>query len=316
MEKLKRPLGVELRKSKANFQPIAIRPMLLAKDGSSFKPYIVVFCPACVRSLVENYFARPESKRLYQPGMGSPVSFDVIVDDNPIRPTTSQRVHSNPIRMGYPASEPMTYRNTHLKMDSVRGARYATMGGYIVVIGKDDRLSMYGLTAGHSIVQEDLEEEIQREQASQEPNSGPSLFPGLDPSALPRALGSAASRTMDNTSHGHPTNSQEDIEWSGNSKVAPASFSTQARNRDWALLEAMADQPDRGFQFEEYRVCNPVAGDVYADTQAGIDFQPPFIGKLSFGPSYAILPYGNDFVRVHTITLHDSRSKQSDRVMR
>ncbi|KAI4653193.1 uncharacterized protein J4E79_008706 [Alternaria viburni] len=81
--------------------------------------------------------------------------------------------------MGHMGNGHRRYRNIPFKIDGIGGTRYATMGGYIVVTDKNGVVSMYGLTAGHSIVQDDLEEEIDTEQANEELNAERNLFPDL-----------------------------------------------------------------------------------------------------------------------------------------
>ena len=54
VQRLKGPLLLSLRKSRKNFRPFVIRLLVLGTDENSAKPYIVVFCPACVSGLVEN----------------------------------------------------------------------------------------------------------------------------------------------------------------------------------------------------------------------------------------------------------------------
>jgi hypothetical protein len=311
VDKLKGPLLLSLRKSKKNFRPFVIRLLVLGTDESSAKPYIVVFCPACVSGLVESYFRKDSSKRLCQPGKAGPASFNVVVEGHPIRPTTSQYPHTTSVSTGHSKHDSSRFRSTHLKIDGICGTRYATMGGYIVVIDKDEGLSWYGLTAGHSIVQDVLEEEIQSEQASKEPVVELGLFPGLaisTPSQVSEPLGS---RAMNNTTYNLRTDPQAVVEWSGNARIAPASFSTQAHDRDWALLEAISDQSDWGGRdegiFERYLLGDSTFGTTSIYDGVEMSLQTPFIGKLSRLPSFALLSYGNDFVPVHTITMGNAR---------
>jgi hypothetical protein len=313
VQRLKGPLLVSLRKSKKNFRPLAIRLLVLGREESSAKPYIVVFCPACISDLVRNYFRRGTPKRLCQPGKAGPASFDVIVEGNPIQPTTSEHLCPIFIYTGCLASGPQRYRNIPLRIDGIGGTRYATMGGYILITDKNETVSIYGLTAGHSIVKDDLEEEVPSEHASEEPNAERNLFPefaNFAPSQIPE---SATSRTMHNATYNFITNSWEVIEWSGTANVAPASFSTQACDRDWALLEAVMERPSNGTQeekmFESYLLGDPGSGNVAIDDDAEESLQSPFIGKISRLPSFAILSYGSDFVRVHAITMRDAYSR-------
>jgi hypothetical protein len=179
------------------------------------------------------------------------------------------------------------------------------MGGYIAVIDKDKGLSWYGLTAGHSILQDVLEEEVRSEQASKEPVVELGLFPGLAISTPSQASESLGGRAMNNTTY----NPQAVIEWSGNARIAPASFSTQAQDRDWALLEAISDQSSWGVRdvgiFERYLLGDSRSDAIWTDGGVQMSLQTPFVGKLSRLPSFALLSYGNDFVPVHTITMRN-----------
>jgi hypothetical protein len=305
VHKLKGPLLLSLRKSKKNFRPFVIRLLVLGTDESSAKPHIVVFCPSCVSGLVENYFRKDSSKRLCQPGRAGPASFNVVVEGHPIRPTTSQYPHTTSVSTGHSKNDSSRFRSTHLKIDGICGTRYATMGGYIAVIDKDKGLSWYGLTAGHSILQDVLEEEVRSEQASKEPVVELGLFPGLAISTPSQASESLGGRAMNNTTY----NPQAVIEWSGNARIAPASFSTQAQDRDWALLEAISDQSSWGVRdvgiFERYLLGDSRSDAIWTDGGVQMSLQTPFVGKLSRLPSFALLSYGNDFVPVHTITMRN-----------
>ena len=183
----------------------------------------------------------------------------------------------------------------------------------MVVTDKSGVESMFGLTAGHSIVQDDLEDEIETEQANEELNAARNLLPDLTTFAPLRVLESAESPTMRNATYNLTTDSRESIEWSGTADVASASFSTRACDRDWALLEAISEPPGSGNQdgqaFERYVLGDPKPYAVSMDDNAETSLQPPFIGQLSSLPSFAILSYGNDFVRVHTITIRNAQSK-------
>ena len=314
VDKLKGPLLRSLQKSKKTFRPFVIRLLLLGTDESSAKPYIVVFCPDCVHDLVKNYFRQDSSRRLCQPGRAGQASFNVLVHP-PIEPKTSHNPHTTSVSTGHSTRDSTRFRSVHLKVDGSHGTRYATMGGYIVVVNKDESLLWYGLTAGHSIVQDKLEEGVQSDQASEEPDIDLSLFSGLTISTPPQIPELAGNSAISDTTHNLATGPQAVIEWSGTASIASASFSTQARNRDWALLEAVDDQSawevrDEGI-FERYALGDSRLGNMSID--AGVEMNPqiPFIGKLSRLLSFAILSYGNDFVPVHTITMPNARGKSS-----
>jgi hypothetical protein len=313
VQRLKGPLLVSLRKSKKNFRPFAIRLLVLGQDESSAKPYIVVFCPLCITGLVRKYFSMNASQRLCQPGKAGPASFEVIVEGKPIQPTTSEHLYPISIRTGCPVGGHQRYRNIPLRIDGIGGTRYATMGGYIVITDKNETASIYGLTAGHSIVQDDLEEEVPSERASEEPNAERNLFPELTTFAFSHFLEPATNRTTRNATNNVTAHSREVTEWSGTANVAPASFSTQACDRDWALLEAVMERSNNGTQeekmFERYRLGDPGSGTVLIGDDAERSLQPPCIGKISRLPSFAILSYGSDFVRVHTIPMRDAYSR-------
>jgi hypothetical protein len=181
------------------------------------------------------------------------------------------------------------------------------------VINKDESLSWYGLTAGHSIVQDVLEEEVQGEQASEDLDIGLSLFSGLtisSPSHVPEIEGN---RAMSNTAHNLITDSRALVEWSGTATIASASFFAQAYNRDWPLLEAVDDQSpcedrDEGI-FEKYVLGDSRFGTMPIDAGVQMGFQTSLSGKLSRLPSFVLLFNGNDFVPVHTITMRNARGK-------
>ncbi|CAO2649557.1 Nn.00g069420.m01.CDS01 [Neocucurbitaria sp. VM-36] len=305
--RLKGPLLTELRKSRKQFRPIAIRLLVLGKDETSAKPWIVVFCPECVCAIVRKYFRTDLAKQLCQPSEPGLVDLEVAVEGHPPRLKATEEPPSVTVALGRSDGSNGRWRTTHIKVDGSNETRYATMGGYIVVVGQDGAPSIYGLTAGHALIQDSIDNKCQSEQSEENLHSPNNVLSSM---AIEEEVGTQhmqeeAGFSVDNA-YTRISDPEEVIIWLGSGRVAPASFSTKAYNRDWALIEGIEhfDGQSSGKVIERYFL------DTRTEVAHPIDMvevicQPPFNGSLSHLPSFTLLPFGYDFVRTWTISIAD-----------
>ncbi|KAJ4367012.1 hypothetical protein N0V83_007542 [Neocucurbitaria cava] len=310
--RLKGPLLAELRKSRKQFRPIAIRLLVLGKDETSAKPWIVVFCPEGVSEVVKKYFRRDLAKCLCQPNEPGLVTFEVAVEGQPPRLKATDDPPPITVALGSSTDEDRKCMTTHIKINGNNEIRYATMGGFIVAINQNGVPSIYGLTAGHALIQDSIDEDCQREHSDQ-------IFHGSsnEPDSMEIEAGVGARPTQEGTgrSTSYPYVEANDrsgtIEWSGFGHVAPASFSTKACNRDWALIEGI-----EGPHYHEESLRNVVERFFLAVSGVGVSrplnmvevsYHPSFVGGLSRLPSYTLLPFGSDFVRTYTMIVRGSQ---------
>lgn len=314
--RLTHPLMQRLEKTRKQFRPIAIRLMVLGKDESSAKPYIVVFCPECVKETVKKFFQGEEAKYHCQRNQPGLVDFEVIVEGQPPRTMTGNQPPPFDIAPGNSTGSHHCWPlATPIKINITGETRYATMGGFVVAIDNDGAPSIYGMTAGHAIIQDVVNHNDQREYAVEGSSTGSDHdFNRIE------AEGDISEKEIQHgprppidVSYKRYNESKEEEEWSPLGHVAQASFSYKACNRDWALVEGIErlgwrNRPKNN-DIERYFLNDIAPGLTNYSDRIEISHQPPFFGTLSRLPSLALLPFGHDFVRVHIVQLQDGHSK-------
>ncbi|OAL50942.1 hypothetical protein IQ07DRAFT_406834 [Pyrenochaeta sp. DS3sAY3a] len=290
IDRLKGPLLIELRKSRKTFQPFAIRLLVAGEDEVSAVPSIVIFCPDTVRELVKKFFQCEMARRLCQPSQPGQLNLKVFVIGHPPRQKASfqgPEDSSDKVYVGNPGESDQNPWSNYVKIVGAGDARCATMGGVLIVTHHDGTSSVYGLTAGHALVQDGM-------QRTMDGN-------GVDTEASRRESDPILSST------GRTSSIMNSVWWYEYGKIAEASYSATARSHDWALIKNLtrlvAPPTAETFSFDvDSR--EPV-GPVEIGSKSSIR------GEISSLPSFALLPFGLDFIRVYTITVHDGQELHS-----
>lgn len=292
--RLKSPLLIELRESRKHFQPFAIRLLVVGEDDESAVPSIVVFCPDDVRELVKKFFQREMARRLCQASQPGFLNLEIIVIGHPPRQKSSfqgPENSSDKVYVGNPDDLDQNPWSNYVKIVGAGDARCATMGGVLIVTNHDNTSSLYGLTAGHALVQDGM-------QRTMDGNCVDTEASRRDSDAIPSSTGRTSSI-------------MNRVWWYEYGKIAEASYSASARSRDWALIESVT------------RLVSPPTAETFSfDIGSGAPVGPVEIGskssikgEISSLPSFALLPYGSDFTRVYTITVHDGQGEPEFRTI-
>ncbi|KAF1850914.1 uncharacterized protein K460DRAFT_328285 [Cucurbitaria berberidis CBS 394.84] len=293
LERLAEPLAAYLRKSRKEYRPTSIRLMSLGYDENSVSPWIVVLCPDKVQKRAEKFFQQELARRLCQPDEPGQERFRVTVLGHPPRPKCAEQPDQVRIACARLKEDEKRLWSPQIKTDHCGVTRYATMGGYIVVSESDGTLSIYGLTAGHLIAEADHSWR----------GAGAGSWDGSESSADDSESEQERS-SPEKTSIREVRQHEEDPTWMDIGRLSDYSFSRQARDRDWGLIEGI----------EAYGFSDDNAHDVNEKIELGtagkerellIGFNHEASHKclLSKSPTMVILPHGHRFVWAHTLTL-------------
>ncbi|RYP75567.1 hypothetical protein DL771_002267 [Monosporascus sp. 5C6A] len=138
--------------ARARYGPMAIRLMVLGRTEADAKECMVVFCPTGLCKRVEQFFNKQQIvKDLCEPSDPVLPSFKVIVNGHAPR----LRVALSKIQVHCASSQlsENTFCGNPIRFVNETGdVRHATFGGVIKVVGSDGHFKLYGLTAGHSLL--------------------------------------------------------------------------------------------------------------------------------------------------------------------
>ncbi|KAF2854456.1 hypothetical protein T440DRAFT_552296 [Plenodomus tracheiphilus IPT5] len=311
IERLREPLLKGLLKGRVQFRPMAIRLVVLGTDEASARPCIVVFCPESATKKVKQYFWTGNAQRLCRPDCVGMINFDVIIDSHPLN------LKANPRPMDVTLSQLSDLDNrpwnAQIKIGGIGTTSYAVMGGIVVVVDNNGASSIYGLTAGHTLVQAAVDKDYESHGADED-----SASEVMAVAECPnQQSGEQQLDTMQDDASSSITASHVPVDTiasvtvrEGRARIAHASFSQKARNRDWALIEGIEDFYPVGSASEPVNTHfedDTRHGLVHAQESVEIVYQPRCIGTLSGVPAYIVLPLGDGFVRAHTVSPRDGQ---------
>ena len=171
VELFDRPLYGFVSKTASGPSAISIKLKTLGECEATAKPWIVVQCDATVSKRVQQFFNRVEVKSEMQPGDldQSLPNFEVIVTARPPRPialTTGCDVFAS----FNPHAPTLCGKTITTRLSDE--TRMATIGGVIKVVGSDNSVVLYGMTAGHVFATEDpIEDEAYQYDFGEEPDN-------------------------------------------------------------------------------------------------------------------------------------------------
>ena len=302
-ERIQGPLIEYLRKNTKNFRPMALRLMILGKDEATAKPWIVVLCPAHTSKKVKQFFQKDRIKRLYLSNEPSEISFEVTTSSPPLKLSAlDQLIGVFGITDFYKENGNWS---TPIRLHQKAGQRYATMGGLIVATGPNNVKTYYGLTAGHILEHEDMLPETDDDEdsgyTSQDNHDSSSDGDTIVEDPLAEILAETT----------EPSISYAIIHYEGWKRVgqiSDASFSSQAINRDWALVEGVEEllkQPGH-LKIEEMDTDSDISTtDSPADTTLDVvlmEVGTPQKSWVSRLPAMVLLPSASKFVRTFILT--------------
>jgi hypothetical protein len=158
------PLYEYICESKTRSTAISMKLKVLGTDKANAKPFVVILCNASISKKVKRYFNQPMVKKEFKLDHCDPEFpvFEILVLDKP------------PVRMAdglyYQKSIGLSHTVTPcgmvIKVERAGTARLATIGGVIKVVDNTGACALYGMTAGHILVDD----------AVSDPESDPGLL--------------------------------------------------------------------------------------------------------------------------------------------
>jgi len=327
MDRLSGPLATYLRRSRHEHRPTAIRLMFLGHEKSSSRPWIVVLCPELVRKRAEKFFKQDMAQRLCQYNEPGRESFQVVVVGHAPRPKADEYAS----RMGTPSGLSTADHDSisHSFQSSSKvdikhegTSPSAAIGGYILVTNFDGTETTYGLTAGHVLPQTAIDSPLSDDQWDGSMPSPDSSDSEDDLTSIPEHNAKGRGQSLLESfigPRGEPA-------WTG-MILAEATFSREARDRDWALIERIRTNEVASLYTEtRYRsVVLGTIGDLHLPppqtpfddprlqpAPAQICFDEGHVVRCTISRNISIIltPSGHNFVSAHILTLgNDSACK-------
>lgn len=335
----------KLFSSTTSYRPMSIRYLVLGKSETDAKDCLVVFCPPSQCKRVKRFFEKHRAvKSLCEPPDLSAPSFRPVVKDLAPQLTvlqsgeeaqestgpTSIEVHCS----STPPSD-KTLCGTPIRFTNHAGeARHGTLGGIIKVV-KSDGFELYGLTAGHGLL--DWEDSLLTASDSDSMNDDDSSIDegSIDEDmkellALESSEGSISSPEPEATdaSASHPEHKLEEMKLSetwafedsqklGHILPRPKHYTKGDQYLDWALVEidASKHQPNYHPSLKSKNLELTAAQKKLTSAALG---QPAIMiggshgcvpGTLSSLPARLMLGHGQSFVDAYTLSLQDHPGK-------
>jgi hypothetical protein len=319
-ERVQGPLVEDMRKrfEPRDFQPMAMRLLVLGKDYNDAKPHLVVFCPPKTIKRVKKHFTRSQAKAICHPTDPLQISFEVIVIGLPLRLKNAASTVDIYGAANISTLVGWTSSSTLIRVSGETGDRYATMGGVIKIERDDQDFILCGLTAGHileefGVAPSFAEQSRHSEVSSDEETDDDEEM--LDADTTIHCSNSPPSVDV-------PANVNIGTSWSKVGKITITGRSDEARNRDWALVEAIDSQFQKTNKVQK---CGDFTKDparelrLFRDKDMGEKFSRRALiltsgshgsslrgGYISNLPTMALLPSGTQFVPVYPMTLDDN----------
>ena len=299
MSRLSGPLATYLRKSRHEHRPTAVRLMLLGKDEDSARPCIVVLCPEAVKKRAEKFFKQDMAQRICRSEEPGQECFQVVVIGQAPRPkadesaSRTRTADDGTFRSFWSSSQVVT------KHPGISSS--AAIGGYVVVRDLGCTETVYGLTAGHVLSQTGLD--------------GPSSNGPWDGS-MPSPDSSGSEDNITNIpEYSSKDRGQSLLEsfigprgepaWTG-MILAEVSFSREARDRDWALIERIRTTQIESLytQARDRTILRGLTKDGQP-AQIRLDTGVALKCTICWNTSMILTPSGHNFVQADILKLGD-----------
>ncbi|KAF2993813.1 hypothetical protein E8E13_001425 [Curvularia kusanoi] len=188
------------------FKPLMYRIRMLGRDEASSKPWLVILCPAPVVRHAEAFFQKNQIRQ-FLAQIDVPGGLEVAY----VGRTPKFRSGSwDDVDVAFERTDGHYGRigSNALVLEQMSELVRATMGGVLVFKNSDGRQAIFGLTVGHLLRHEDAVE-AKESTRPQEPDAESTVQAKMTREATESMIG----------------------------HLAKVSFSKQARNLDWALIE-------------------------------------------------------------------------------
>ncbi|KAH7386885.1 hypothetical protein DE146DRAFT_726156 [Phaeosphaeria sp. MPI-PUGE-AT-0046c] len=319
-EQLEPALIKFLQNKRLEFRPLTTQILVLGHDEDAAEPWIVVNCPKNAMRKVHKFLQEDLIKNMCHGPPSCRVRFKAAVG-GPLIPSESDNIDEVYIENDNQDVEGVPGRQIRIMQSEI--PHYATLGGFVYVLDAEGKRTCYGLTAGHVLPKDsfyrqddgikcDYGEDDDNEDEDEEDSCSDWSFrsdheynvssstSGLSPHRTPHSI----NHISEGSEHSQPNRVWE--EFGSMSKV---SYSSRARDRDWALVEMKL--PSR-FQV----VTNNSTVNANEPARPSLN-QTALVGnrsklpcRISAIPARALLPSGRKFVDVNVIHLNDGRVVQ------
>ncbi|KAH8725961.1 hypothetical protein GQ44DRAFT_706195 [Phaeosphaeriaceae sp. PMI808] len=290
LKQLETPMIKYLLKKRVKFRILSIQLMVLGLTEDVAKPWIVVRCPHSAKNSVQNFLCGDFAKFICQGHQPSQINFEITVSGQPLKATTS-KIHDNVF------IEQVT--NSGL-------ACYATMGGSVCIVDAHGKKTFYGLTAGHVSTPDELfddefetsseHETDDSDDSDEQSSSGTDLVISTTESSP----GVKKSCELDESAE-EAVGVFLDRHWTPLGYLSSASYSSRARDRDWALIEFTVPESGRSDRTKTLSARVYEAARSNGDLNAVIGNESMASCRISKLPARAILPSGRKFVDLHIL---------------
>jgi hypothetical protein len=276
-------------KKRVAFRPLTLQLLLLGHNEELTKPCIVIRCPHRAKRNVERFLAEAFIRNMCAGSQSCKVQFDTAVIGRPIEPSGSEKLDEVFFDQPY-IIEPFEDWTLRIKVIHSGTFRYATMGGFVSIVDHNGKKSCFGLTAGHILPADELYDEEYNDDDNEDRIPVSDLHTPKSPYlSLPRFE--------------DYSNNQGGRSCASLGNMSEASYSTRAKDRDWALIKITSFPKQSFSDTEELPSSLPsvVATRPKGKQRAIIRGISYITCTVSSQPARALLPSGSKFVDVNVL---------------
>lgn len=321
-EQLEPALIKFLQNKRLEFRPLSLQILVLGHDEDTAEPWIVVNCPKNVMRKVDKFLQEDVMKRMCHGPPSCRVRFRAAVG-GPLTPSESDSLDEVFIESDDGSEEEAGARRIRVMQSNT--PHYATLGGFVRVVDAQGKKTCYGLTAGHVLPNDTLyrqDNQIHRDDDEEgdsdegdddeEVNCSDWSFTdehGNDVSSLsngpsPHHIPLLADHGSEDSGNIQPNRLWEEL-----GSMSKVSYSSRARDRDWALVELNPPRDGQGISHSNFssRTSEPARPSL--NQTAIVANRSKLSCTVSAIPARALLPSGHRFVDVNVIHLKDGQGQ-------
>jgi hypothetical protein len=313
-------------------QGILMSLTVLGESESTAKPWVFVQCDKALARKVRNFFKQPAVKSEFQPPQPDSYSphFEIYICELPpkllVRDDESSLLPPNGVvatdsieiySSGFDAEFSGTLCGTEVRAFTHGKIRTATIGGIIEVMKKDGELTMFGITAGHFLAQEQYEED-EEDQDEMSGDLDDDFSDEEDAFEFDISSLETESVITSDPNFGEVETIDESRQIPGSSVkighiyIASHDDLQDRPNLDWALF-AIENQsfclPNLIMKRDVTQISFTIAISSKRKVVLATAISRPMSGMLSESWSYVMLAPGKSLVRSYLLTLSDNKGK-------
>ncbi|UPX12622.1 uncharacterized protein EKO05_0003163 [Ascochyta rabiei] len=282
----------------------------LGRVDASAKVLIVMICAEHIRGKIQRWIDKGSLDEICQPERADIMKLGIVlVDGALIEEATGSllpsQIYCSP---GFSQGADRYYRTALIKAEEENRRHYATMGGLLTIVGADGGASILGLTASHLFLHREKENDNDEGFATRDSDSSDSESDIESPDM--NESGGESHQTPDTSSlEAIEADDLENRDWFNLGALADVSYSQQAKDRDWALVELL-DQAETRQIIPELINKDMISAETEerpADRVRIVCLSGQVSCDLSSWPAMALLRNGRSFVRAYITTSLNSQ---------